>query len=218
MKIIITGATGMVGEGVLLECLENPRVDKILSVSRRPAGRSHPKLIEYIVPDFLGLDPQDSRLADYDGCFFCAGVSSLGMKEADYARVTYDTTIHFARAVLQQSPGSTFIYVSGAGTDSTEKGKMMWARVKGKTENALLQMPFKAVYHFRPGFMQAVPGQKNTPSLYKYLAWTFPFFQAVFPQKVSTLRQVGNAMINAVSNGYPEHVLRVPDINRLAEK
>lgn len=216
MKIIITGATGMVGEGVLMECLENSRVDKVLSVSRRPCGRDHPKLEEYIIPEFLELKTDDPHLAGYDGCFFCAGVSSIGMTEADYARMTYDITIHFAGVVLQQNPGVTFVYVSGTGTDSTEKGRMMWARVKGKTENALSRMPFKKIYNFRPGFMQATKGQKNTLSLYKYLGWTFPFFKAFFPRRVSTLKQVGSAMINAVSEGYPKQVLEVPDINLLA--
>lgn len=218
MKIMITGVTGMVGEGVLMECLENPSVDKVLSVSRKSSGRHHPKLVEYIVADFLALNEDDTKLAGYDGCFFCAGISSIGMKESDYARITYDMTLHFAQVVLRQNPGITFIYVSGTGTDSTEKGGMMWARVKGKTENALTAMPFRQVYHFRPGFLQASKGQKNILTLYRYLGWTFPFFKALFPKRVSTLKQLGKAMINAVSGGYPNHVLEVPDINQLAGK
>jgi uncharacterized protein YbjT (DUF2867 family) len=216
MKIIITGATGMVGEGVLLECLENDRVEAVLSISRRSSGRVHPKLKEYLVPEFLELNLDDENLRGYDGCFFCAGVSSVGMKEADYTRITYDTTIHFARAVLQQNPQSTFIYVSGTGTDGSGKGRMMWARVKGRTENTLSGMPFKQVFNFRPGFMKAMPGQKNILTLYKYTGWAFPLFKALLPGRVSTLKQVGRAMINAVWKGYPKQVLEVKDINALA--
>lgn len=216
MKIIITGATGMVGEGVLLTCLEHPRVEQVLSVSRRPAGRVHPKLNEYLVPEFLHLSPDDETLKGYDGCFFCAGVSSIGMNEADYTRITYDTTVHFAKVVLQQNPQSTFIYVSGTATDSTEQGRMMWARVKGKTENTLGRMPFKSVYNFRPGFMKPAEGQKNILKLYRYLGWTFPLFRWLTPDRVSTIRQVGLAMIHAVEKGYPKQILEVPDIKALA--
>jgi uncharacterized protein YbjT (DUF2867 family) len=214
-KIIITGATGMVGEGVLLECLSHPRVSALLSVSRKPAGISHPKLKEYIVPDFLGLKEDDENMKGYDACFFCAGVSSIGMKEAEYSRITYDTTIHFARVLLHQNPQMTFIYVSGSGTDSTEKGRVMWARVKGKTENTLAAMPFKKVYNFRPGFMKLTPGQKNALKLYKYVGWLYPFLKLVLPNGTSTLKQVGQAMINILIKGSDRQVLEVKDINKL---
>ncbi len=217
-KIIITGATGMVGEGVLLECLAHPQIEAILSVGRKPTGRTHPKLKEYIVPDFLTLKSDDETLHGYDACFFCAGVSSVGMKEAGYSRITYDTTLHFAAAVLQQNAQLTFIYVSGAGTDSSEKGRLMWARVKGRTENALAKLPFKKVYNFRPGFIKRMPGQNNALPLYKYTGWLYPVLKSLFPNSASTMSQVGHAMINALMNGYDKTVLEVSDINTLGDR
>ncbi len=214
-SIIITGTTGMVGEGVLLECLEHPDVSRVLSISRRPIGRSHPKLKEIIVPDFLQLSMDDPNLKGYDACFFCAGVSSIGKKEPEYTKLTHDTTLHFANVVAHQNPGMTFIYVSGAGTDSTEHGRQMWARVKGRTENALTRLPFKKVYNFRPGFMKLTSGQKNELPLYKYFAWLFPILKIVMPNSTSTLKQVGQAMINSLIIGYEKQVLGVRDINIL---
>lgn len=216
LKIILTGATGMVGEGVLLECLQNPEVEAVLSVSRKSTGRSHPKLQEYLVPDFLQLQPGDVNLKGYDACFFCAGVSSVGMAEEQYRLITYDTTIHFANVLLPQNPGMTFIYVSGKSTDSSEKGRIMWARVKGKTENTLAKMPFKSVYNFRPGLMKAMPGQQNLLKLYKLMGWTFPFFKLVFPNASSTLQQVARAMINCVTRGSSKQILEVRDINAIS--
>ncbi len=216
LKIIITGATGMVGEGVLLACLQNTTVEAVLSVSRKSTGRTHPKLTEYIVPDFLQLKPDDNRLKGYDACFFCAGVSSVGMNEEKYSLITYDTTIHFAKVLLQQNADIGFIYVSGKSTDGSEKGRIMWARVKGKTENELMRMPFKKVFNFRPGVMKAMPGQQNLLKLYKFLGWSFPFLKLVFPNSTSTLQQVANAMLNAVTKGYNKQVLEVKDINLLA--
>lgn len=216
MKVILTGATGMVGEGVLLACLDHPDVEEVLSVSRRPCGRRHPKLHEPIVPDFFQLDAVKEDLAGYDACFFCAGVSSLGMSEADYTHFTYDLTISFARTLAALNPGMTFIYVSGALTESSEKGRTMWARVKGRTENALLQLGFAHVYNFRPGFMRATPGQRNIPAAYKFLGWLYPLVHAIAPNHVSTLRQVGLAMIRATRDGYPQPILEIKDINALA--
>lgn len=216
LKIILTGTTGMVGEGVLLECLQNPEIDSILSVSRKSTGRVHPKLQEYIVPDFLQLQPNDATLAGYDACFFCAGVSSVGMAEDQYRAITYDTTLHFATVLLAQNPDMTFIYVSGKSTDSSEKGRIMWARVKGKTENALAKMPFKQVYNFRPGFMKAMPGQQNLLKLYRLMGWTFPFFKLILPNATSTLQQVARAMINCVTKGSDTKTLEVRDINALS--
>lgn len=215
INIILTGATGMVGEGVLLECLNHPAVDTILCISRRPVQRSHPKLKEYLVPDFLQMQPDAAQLQGYDACFFCAGVSSVGMKEDRYRIMTYDTTLHFAKTVLQQNPDMLFNYVSGRGTDSTEKGRLMWARVKGQTENALLQLPFRKVYLFRPAFMKATPGQQFLPSAYKYLSWLYPVIKTLFPKTVSTLQQVGRAMIRAVLELPDKPVLEVADINTL---
>ena len=214
-KVIITGTTGMVGEGVLIECLEHPQISEVLSVSRRPTGMSHPKLKEYLVPDFLSLQAGDENLKGYDACFYCAGVSSIGMKEAEYSRITYDTTLHFAKVVLAQNPEMIFVYVSGAGTDSSEKGRLMWARVKGRTENALLKLPFKNVYNFRPGFMKATPGQKNLLSMYKYLGWMYPFLKKVYPSGTSTLKEVGQAMIYCLTTSSDTHIWEVKDINKL---
>ena len=189
----------MVGEGVLIECLSNPQITEVLSVSRKPTGRTHPKLKEYIVSDFLSLKENDKSLNGYDACFFCAGVSSIGMKEPEYTRITYDTTLNFAKALNPNSKLS-FIYVSGTGTDSSEKGKSMWARVKGKTENDLMKLLFKRVFAFRPGFMKNIAGQKNLPKWYKYGSWMFPVFKAL--GIANTMQQVAQAMIYAVQNGY----------------
>ncbi|MDF2932368.1 MAG: NAD-dependent epimerase/dehydratase family protein [Chryseobacterium sp.] len=213
MKVILTGATGMVGEGVLMECLENPDVFEILSVSRKPSGKKHAKLKEYLVPDFLKINLDDENLKGYNACFFCAGISSIGMNEEDYTKITYDTTLHFAKAVLNQNPESTFNFVSGVYTDSSENGKFMWARVKGKTENNLQKLGFKAVYNFRPGFMKPVEGQKNVKMLFKPFVWFFPM---ISPSKTLSLHQVGEAMINVVKRGYPESVLEIEDIKNLA--
>ncbi|ANH80538.1 epimerase [Niabella ginsenosidivorans] len=218
IRIIITGTTGMVGEGVLLECLQSPQVAAVLSVSRRPAGKTHPKLKEYLVPDFRELQMDDEMLKGYDACFFCAGISSIGIKEDQYRTITYDTTMHFARVMLRQNPQITFIYVSGRGTDSSEKGRSMWARVKGKTENGLLAAGFSNAFMFRPAFMKAVPGQQFTLRAYRYLSWLYPVLKAIAPDSVSTLQQVGRAMINAVTKGSLQQVLEVKDINALSER
>jgi uncharacterized protein YbjT (DUF2867 family) len=217
MKVIITGATGMVGEGVLIECLAHPQITEVLSVSRKSTGITHPKLKEYIVPDFLLLTENDERLKGYEACFFCAGVSSVGMKESEYTRITYDTTLTFAKAVNPNRQMS-FAYVSGGGTDSSEKGRLMWARVKGKTENDLMKLPFKQVFAFRPGFMKVTDGQRNIPKLYKFISCLYPVLKFVIPNVANTLRQVGQAMIYAVQNGYDKNVVEVKDIAILAEK
>lgn len=217
MKVIVTGTTGMVGEGVLIECLAHPQVTDVLSVSRRSTGVTHPKLKEYIVPDFLSLKKDDERLNGYDACFFCAGVSSVGMTEADYTRISYDTTMAFAKAV-SPNPQMSFVYVSGGGTDSTEKGRVMWARVKGKTENALMQLPFKQAFAFRPGFMEPTEGQRNVLTYYKYLSWLFPVIRIIMPNIITTMSQVGQAMIQAAQKGYEKNVIEVKDIRILSER
>src|SRR5688572_19088486 len=196
MKVIITGTTGMVGEGVLLECLAHPQITEVLSVSRKPTGMTHPKLKEYIVPDFLSLKETDEKLTGYDACFFCAGVSSLGMKEPEYTRFTYDTTLAFAKA-LDPKPQISFFYVSGAGKDSSEKGRVMWTRVKGKTENDLMKLPFRRVLAFRPGLMQFTAGQKNVSTLQNFMSRLYPVVNFVFPNVANTISQVGQAMIYA---------------------
>lgn len=213
IKIILTGVTGMVGEGILMECLENPEISEILSVSRKPSGKKHAKLKEYIVSDFLELDINDDHFKGYDAVFFCAGTSSMGMNEEDYTKVTFDTTLHFAKAVLRHNPDMVFNYVSGVYTDKTESGKMMWARVKGRTENALRKLGFRAAYNFRPGFMKPVEGQEHVKWFFKPFIWIFPI---VLPSKSLTLREVGKAMINAVQKGYPVSTLEIKDIKNLA--
>src|SRR5882724_11380384 len=161
MKLILTGATGMVGEGVLLECLENPVVERVLSVSRRACGLTHTKLRELLVPDFRELGAVEAELSNYDACFYCAGISSVGLKEAEYTAITYDTPVAFASTLARLNPGMTLVHVSGAHTDGTEQGKVMWARVKGRAENALMRLPFKAVYNFRPSLMGPTLGQER---------------------------------------------------------
>lgn len=215
IRVIITGTTGMVGEGVLLECLSNPQVAEVLSVSRKPCGRSHPKLQEYIVPDFLALQEDDARLAGYDACFFCAGVSSVGMAEDKYTRITYDTTIHFAQVVAAQNRNMVFTYISGAGTDSTEKGRSMWARVKGRTENKLMTLPFKKAYNFRPGMIKPAEGQRYVLKYYKYLGWMFPIIRSLFPNAASTVGEIGRAMIACATKGTDKSIIEVSDIHRL---
>lgn len=218
IKIIITGATGMVGEGVLLECLEHPDIKEVLMVNRKPyGGAKHTKLKECIVPDFLKLNEFTAALTGYDACFYCAGISSLGMNEATYYHITYETTLHFANQLVSLNPSMVFDYVSGSLTDSSEKGKIMWARVKGKTENDLMKLPFKKVHNFRPGFMKPTAGQQNIKGYYKFINVLYPLLHFLFPKQVSTLSVVGLAMINSVIKGYPKQILEIKDIKSLAK-
>jgi hypothetical protein len=218
IKAIITGSTGMVGEGVLLECLQHPDVESILVINRKPCGVTHPKLKELIHSDFFDLLPIGSKLSGYNACFFCAGVSSVGMKEPEYTRITYELTMNFAQTLNRLNTDMTFCYVSGAGTDSSEKGRMMWARVKGKTENDLMKLQFKNVYAFRPAFMKPIKGQKNAPAFFKYILWLYPALHALFPQYFGTLSDVGLAMINCTIYGFEKKVLEAKDIAGLAKK
>jgi len=216
MKVIITGATGMVGEAVLLECLDHPAVGEVLVVNRKPAGVSHPKLTEIIHADFFDPAPLRAAIAGYDACFFCLGVSSVGLDAEQYRRMTYDLTLGFARVLAQANPAMAFCYITGKGTDSSEQGRLAWARVKGATENALLRL-FPNAYMFRPGMMKATPGQKNLPAIYRYLAWIYPLGRALFPASFSTLQELARAMINAAGKGHPKHILEVDDIVKLAK-
>lgn len=211
-RIILTGATGMVGEGVLLTLLSQPAVEAVLSISRQPSGHRHPKLRELLVPDFFDLSAIENELAGYTACFFCAGISSVGMKEAEYARTTHDLTLHFAQAVLQHSPQATFVYVSGAGTG----GRLMWAQVKRRTEHDLLALPFPAAYMFRPAGMQPVKGQLHVRRIYRLFSWLVPVARLF--NYGSTLREVGLAMLHAAERGAPRPVLEVRDINQLARR
>jgi len=210
IKLIITGATGMVGEGVLLECFSNPQIKEVLSVSRKPyGGTKHPKLKECIVPDFFNLDNVQDQLKGYDACFYCAGISSNGLNESEYTYITYDTTLHFATKLVSLNPQMVFNHISGSHTDSSEKGSIMWARVKGKAENALMKLPFKKVYNFRPAFMKPTEGQVNVKALYKVIASLYPLLRLLMPGRVSTLSEVGQAMINSVLKGYSKPILEV---------
>lgn len=215
MKVILTGATGMVGEGVLIECLNNKNIESVLYVGRKTSGRSHPKLTEYLVSDFLSLQSNDSRLTGYDACFYCAGISSVGMDEAEYAHITYDTTIHFAKAVLNQNPNLVFNFVSGFHTDSSEKGKVMWARVKGKTENALQRMPFRAQYSFRPGLMKPDKEQIHLKGFNKYIKFLYPVLGLFYTG--CEIREIGCAMISTAQFGYSKKILEPIDIKKAAK-
>lgn len=218
IKVIITGATGMVGEGVLMESLLHPDVDKVLVINRKPCGIMHPKLTEILHNNFFELSPIADQLKGYNACFFCLGVSSIGMKEDQYYSLTYTLTMHMAKILSDQNPEMTFCYVSGAGTDTTEKGRLNWARVKGKTENDLMKLPFRKVYAFRPGFMLPAKEAKNMPGFYGVFRLLYPAMRALFPGFVSTLRELGIGMINSVNYGYEKPVLDVKDIIALAKK
>jgi hypothetical protein len=217
VRAIITGATGMVGEGVLHECLVSDEVEQVLVINRKPCGIIHPKLKEIIHSNFYDLSPIESQLQNYNACFFCLGVTSVGKKEPEYTKLTYDLTTHVADTLVKLNTGMTFCYVSGGGTDSTEKGKVMWARVKGKTENYLLAMPFKAAYMFRPGYIQPTEGLENTLKAYTYIGWMYPFLKKIMPSHVCTLRELGSAMIHTVTKGYPNHILHSKDIVALSK-
>jgi uncharacterized protein YbjT (DUF2867 family) len=209
----------MVGAGVLAECLKDARVRSVLVLGRTASGVMHPKLREVLRSDFFDYGDAGTTLAGLDACFFCLGVSSVGMSEASYHHLTYDLTLAAARALAAQSPGMTFCYVSGEGTDSTERGRTMWARVKGKTENHLLQLPLKATM-FRPGFIQPMNGIRSKTrvyqALYTVLGPLYPMIKRVFPKHVTNTVAVGRAMIEVAVNGFGKRILENPDINRLA--
>jgi uncharacterized protein YbjT (DUF2867 family) len=215
VRIIVTGVTGMVGEGVLLECLENDSVEKVLAVSRKPTKHTHPKLEQLLVSDFRNTSEVEAQLTGYDACFYCAGVSSIGMSEADYTVVSYDTPVAFATTLARLDPMMVFTYVTGARTDSTEQGKTMWARVKGRAENALVRLPFKGVYNFRPGLMTPKPGQKHLKTAYRIALVFAPILKLFF--RALTLSQVGRAMIRCAQSGADKPVLEIADIAALAE-
>lgn len=220
LKVIITGATGMIGEGVLYECLNQPEVEKVLVITRKSCGYLHPKLTEIIHSDFSDISPLSDRLTGYNACYFCLGVTSLGKNEAEYTRLTYTLTLNFASTLASHNPEMTFCYISGAGTDSTEKGKIMWARVKGKTENDLMKLPFKQVYNFRPGgilpFLPLRPSQAYYKT-YKYLKWLLTVMKVITPNMFITLKDLAAAMINASLIGYSKNILEMKDMKALAK-
>lgn len=219
MKAIIYGATGMVGQGVLRECLLDDGVEQTLTVGRTATGQQHPKIRELLLPDLMVYAGHEEELNGYDACFFCLGISSAGMTEADYHRITYGYTLAAAKTLAKLNPGMTFIYVSGAGTDSTEQGRTMWARVKGKTENALLRLPFKAVYLFRPAGIRPLHGIKSKTPAYRIfyaLAWPFlPLLTWAFPSFMTTTERIGRAMLKVARVGALKTVLESRDINAL---
>jgi uncharacterized protein YbjT (DUF2867 family) len=217
MKVILFGATGMVGQGVLRECLIDPGVESVLAVGRSPTGQRHAKLREIVHDDFFDFSGVESQLVGYDACFFCLGVSSVGMDEERYRHLTYDLTMAAATTLAKLNPGMVFVYVTGRGTDSTGQGRLMWARVKGKTENDLLKLPFKAAYMFRPAGIQPLHGVRSkTPWVQAIYAVTAPLLSLLnrtSPQYMTTTEQVGRAMIKVARDGYPKPVLESEDIN-----
>lgn len=216
VKAILFGATGMVGEGVLLQALSHENVESVLVVGRRSCLKTHPKLKELIHTDFFDYSALEGQLSGYNACFFCLGVSSVGMKEPEYTRLTYELTMRAATVLSKLNPEMTFCYVSGTGTDSTERGRLMWARVKGRTENHLAKLPFKGIYAFRPGLMKPIKGQRNVKTIFKILAWPYPVWRILFPGSVCALEDLGRAMIHVSLHGYSKQILENRDIGQLA--
>jgi len=220
MNVLIFGATGMIGQGILRECLLDPQVHLVQTIGRTSTGQQNPKLRELTHPDLWHYAPIEEKLTGFDACFFCLGVASSGMSENDYAHIAYDITIAAADTLCRINPKMTFIYVSGAGTDSSEKGRLMWARVKGKTENALLRMPF-AAYMFRPGFIEPAHGEISRTKLYRVLynlaKPLLPLIRRAFPNQILTTQQIACAMLNLVTHPYPKHILEIPDIRAASE-
>lgn len=222
IKVIITGSTGMVGKGVLLECLENPKVSSVLLLNRSSVGIEHEKITELIIEDFHNLSSFRETFEGYDACYFCLGVSSYRMKEREYNEITYKVTLHLAKLLSDVNPKLSFCYVSGVGTDSTEKGRTMWARVKGKTENAILKLPLKSAFLFRPGYIQPKKGVKSKTAMYNtFYAFTkplYPLLKLIMPNKVTTNTDIGKAMIYTTLHGYDKNILYNKEINELAAK
>jgi uncharacterized protein YbjT (DUF2867 family) len=219
VKVLLFGATGMVGQGVLRECLLDPGVQRVLAVGRSSIGKRDEKLRELVRPDIADLSEVEAELAGFDACFFCLGVSSVGMSEERYTQLTYDLTLSVAQTLARLNSGMTFVYVSGAGTDSSERGRTMWARVKGRTENALLRLPFQAAYMFRPAAIVPMHGVRSKTGWYRLLyALMTPFYpalKALFPNGITTTERVGRAMLAVARRGYSKPVLETRDINSL---
>ncbi len=220
-NVIITGATGMVGKGVLLECLDHDSIKEVLVIGRTAPDIKHPRLATLIIKDFTDFSGVPNQLSGYDACFYCLGISSVGLNEEEYRKITYDYTLALARTLVEINPGMTFSYVSGEGTDSTEKGKMMWARVKGKTENDLLNLGFKQAFMFRPGVIIPLRGIKSRTKSYQffydYFMWLVKGFKAIAPNSVVTTTQIGLAMINSMLKGYDHTILSAKDIIALSD-
>ena len=220
-KVIITGATGMIGKGVLLECLDHEVISEVMVIGRKSMNINHPKLKELVHKDFTNFYEVRDQLSGYDACYFCLGISAAGLNEEQYKKITYDFTLSLANTLVDISPDMTFVYVSGEGTDSTEKGRMMWARVKGKTENDLLNLGFKQAYMFRPGAIIPLRGIKSRTKsyqfMYDYFMWLVKGIKAISPNSVVNTTQIGLAMINAMLKGYNKKVLKPKDIILLSK-
>ncbi|MBI9073378.1 MAG: NAD-dependent epimerase/dehydratase family protein [Melioribacteraceae bacterium] len=217
IKAIITGSTGMVGEGVLHVCLNSPKVESVLVVNRRSCGIDHPKLKEIIHKDFMDLIAVEESLQGYNTCYFCSGVSSVGKKEDEYRKITCDLTMNFAETFLKINHDCFFAYVSGSGTDSTEKGKLAWARIKGKTENDILKLGFRDSYAYRPGYIEPYKGQNKAYKVYKFFSPIYPLLEKLFPKYVGTMEELGNSMINVTLKSYSKKVLEVADIRETSK-
>jgi uncharacterized protein YbjT (DUF2867 family) len=218
IKIIITGATGMVGEGVLHEALNSPYIEEVLVIGRKPTGYVHPKLKEFELLDFYKPESLSEIAKSYHACLFCLGVSSIGMKEDEFTLKTHTLTIGFAKILANSNPNMTFSYISGSATDSSEKAAVMWARVKGRTENDLAKLGFKNTYAFRPGYLQPTAGMKNTLPYYRYIDWLYPFLKIIIPNHVSRLSELGLSMIECAVFGYHKNSIEVKDILTLAKQ
>lgn len=220
MKVVLFGATGMVGQGALRECLLDPDVEAVLAIGRATTGQSHPKLREIAHKDMHDFRAIASELGGYDACLFCLGITSAGMTEADYKRITYDIALAAANALVEKNPAMTFIFVSGAGTDASEKGRSMWARVKGQTENAIARLPFKATYMFRPGIIQPLHGIQSKTASYRILYVVFTplmwLLKVAWPSIITTTERVGRAMLEVAKRGTDKHILENRDINEIA--
>lgn len=218
LNVLVTGSTGMVGEGVLQVCLQHPAVEKVVVLNRRSVGFSHSKLTEILLPDFHQLKTVEDQLIGLDACFHCMGISSLGTDEETYKDITYTLSILLGETMSRLNPGSVFCYLSGAGTDATQTSKMGWARLKGQTENELAQLPFKALYRYRPGFIKPLSGATHVQPFYKYINWTFPIGKSLFPDGFSTVKEIGLSMIYVALYGDEKKTLAGKDIRRLAHK
>ncbi|WP_316806016.1 NAD-dependent epimerase/dehydratase family protein [Pedobacter agri] len=214
--VIITGSTGMVGEGVLIQCLNSPEIDSVLVINRKPCGYTHAKLKEIIHQDFFNFSSIEDQLKGYNACFFCLGISSVGVDNDTYYRMTYTLTLHVAETLSKLNDQMTFCYVSGSGTN--ENGRLNWQKVKGKTENDITKLPFEQVYHFRPGFIKPIPGQKYAHKFYKYINWIFPIGRRLSPNGFCTMTELGDAMINTLSHNNERKILEGKDIINLANE
>lgn len=215
-NVIITGTTGMVGEGVLMQCLNSPEISSVLVINRKISGYTHPKLKEIIHSDFFDFSKIESQLAGYNACFFCLGITSVGVDQETYYKMTYTLTMHVAETLSKLNTDMTFCYVSGGGTN--ENGRLKWAQVKGKTENDLMKLPFEQVFNFRPGFIKPLTGQKYAHQFYKYINWLFPIGRAIYPSGFCTMAELGQAMINTLSHNDERRILEGKDIITLAKE